>query len=62
MKWVLFDSTPDFPHRDQISQAVDFISIAFIETHAKDAAPLKITILKKLNVDEILVTKCRSEW
>ncbi|XP_071035681.1 zinc finger MYM-type protein 1-like [Parasteatoda tepidariorum] len=72
---LLFDSTPDISHREQMSQVAryvdaDFINkkvsikesfLSFIEIHAKDAASIENTILEKLNYDEISLTNCRSQ-
>ncbi|XP_071034198.1 zinc finger MYM-type protein 1-like [Parasteatoda tepidariorum] len=72
---LLFDSTPDISHREQMSQVAryvdaDFINkkvsikesfSGFIEIPAKDAVSIENTILGKLNCDEISLTNCRSQ-
>lgn len=73
---LLFDSTPDISHREQMSQvvtyvAVDFINkkvsikeffLGFIGIHAKDAASIENTILEKLSSDEISLTNWLHIW
>lgn len=72
---ILFDSTPDLGHREQMSEViryvdVDFVTrkveikesfIGFIEIHGKDAATIDEAIVQKLESDKIALQDCRSQ-
>ena len=70
---ILFDSTPDLSHTDQMSQIIRYVqingltvqvvesSIDFIPFQRKTAKDITQTILKKLNDDGLPIEDCRGQ-
>ena len=72
---LMFDSTPDLAHREQMSEVVRYAEIdfekktvcikesflGFIQLSDKDAASLAQTILEQLGKDDMNVENCRSQ-
>ena len=72
---LLFDSTPDIAHREQMSQVVRYVHIdyekktveiresflGFISIKGKDAASLQKTIIYLLDDDGVDIMNCRSQ-
>ncbi|KAK5646182.1 hypothetical protein RI129_004646 [Pyrocoelia pectoralis] len=72
---ILFDSTPDLAHREQLSQVIRYVDIDFdaktvsvkesflgyIKLTAKDAATLEEVIMERLEADNLPLADCRSQ-
>ena len=70
---ILFDSTPDLSHTDQMSQILRFVQINhstvqvveyfidFISFQRKTAKDITQTILNKLNYDGLPIEDCRDK-
>lgn len=72
---ILFDSTPDLAHREQLTKVIRFVDVdfmnktvivkdsflGFIELHAKDAATLERVIVDSLESDNLCLADCKSQ-
>lgn len=70
---VIFDSTPDCSHKDQMSEVIRYVSISgkkveikesfidFIEMDSKNAEGIANLILGKLEKDEVDIQDCRGQ-
>lgn len=70
---IMFDSTPDVSHVDQMSEVIRYVKIdnrkvevkevflGFFPLHGKKAADLSAEILKKLENDGLDIMMCRSQ-
>ena len=72
---LLFDSTPDVEHVEQMSQVIRFVDVdhlkkkvsvkeaflGYIHIHAKDAAAIKKIIVETLESDKLPLEDCRSQ-
>ena len=70
---VIFDSTPDISHRDQISQVLRYVKldgtnvevvesfVDFVETKGKTAEKLTKLIVEKLQADGLDIQDCRGQ-
>lgn len=72
---LMFDSTPDQAHREQVSEVVRYVEVnfekktvrvaesflGFIQINLKDAESLVETILNQLEKDEMELQDCRSQ-
>ena len=70
---LIFDSTPDQAHREQVIEVVKYVDIdfykkecvkesflGFLQLHQKDAASFVEVIMQQLQKDEIKIENCRS--
>ena len=72
---IMFDSTPDIAHREQMCEVIRFVDVDFttkkvtireaflgyILIHGKDAATVEDEIVHKLNADNLPLQDCRSQ-
>lgn len=72
---IMFDSTPDAAHREQMSEIIRHVEInfeektvdvkesflGFIQVHQKDAESTVNTIMQQLNTDSLPFEDCRSQ-
>jgi len=73
---MLYDSTPDVVHREQMSQVIRFVDVdfeskdvkiresflGFISLRSKDAAATEAAILDQLNDLEVPLQDCRCQY
>ena len=70
---IIFDSTPDISHKDQLSEVLRYVNmdgnevkveesfVRFIETKGKSAKEISELILRQLENDEIQIDDCRGQ-
>ena len=72
---MLYDSTPDLAHREQMSQVIRFVDVdfekkdvtiresflGFIDMHSKDAAATEDAILNQLDSQDLPLENCRCQ-
>lgn len=64
---ILFDSTPDFSHKEQLSQIIRYVKISndevidFIETKEKTGTGLASDIVDKLKIYGLDINNCRGQ-
>ena len=68
---IIFDSTPDISHKDQLSEVLRYVNmdgnevkveesfVRFIETKGKSAKEISELIFRQLENDEIQIDDCR---
>ena len=72
---LIFDSTPDQTHREQVTEVVRYVDIdfdkktvcvkesflGFLQLHQKDTASFVEVIMQQLQKKEIKIENCRSQ-
>ena len=72
---IIFDSTSDQAHREQVTEVVRYVDIdfdkkivcvkksflGFLQLHQKDAASFVEVIMQQLQKDDIKIENCRSQ-